>query len=418
MNVTSRFDFSSIVVEHDQTVTLMVRIKAPPAPAFTKRKPLNLALVLDRSGSMAGDKIDYLRLAATQLVQELTPDDRLAVVIFDEEIETIVAPQRVQDKAGIIAALRRIHARNSTNLSGGWMQGLTHVESGFAPDMLNRALLLTDGLANQGIRDPDRLRSIGAQYRVKGISTTTLGFGADFNETLLAEIADDAGGAFYFIKNPDDAPAVFAEELGELLKVVGQNLTVELRMRPPARFIAVLNRYPAEQIDAGLRLRVGDLFGNEQREILADVWIPALRELGPREVGEIIVDLDQVVDPVEHHRIELPIEVNVVQPEQAPSTPDPEVSNAATLLRISEIRDKVIPLINLLNFKGAQEVIDEAVRTLEAKGPLLPKVAQEIERLRQELQNAQDLPQYGSKGTFYEQYRQRRGKGDYRSSGQ
>ncbi len=163
MEVTSRFDFSSVVIEREQAVMLMVRVKAPPSPQETKRKPLNLALVLDRSGSMGGDKIAYLNVAASELVNHLMPRDRLSIVIFDDEVETVIPPQPVTDKARIKSAIQRIYARDCTNFSGGWLEGLMQVEAGLAVDAINRVLLLSDGLANRGVTEHDRLRAIACR---------------------------------------------------------------------------------------------------------------------------------------------------------------------------------------------------------------------------------------------------------------
>lgn len=414
MKVTNLFDFRNVAIQRDQSVTLMVRIQALPSPQATKRKPLNLALVLDRSGSMAGDKIDYLRRAAIELVNNLKQNDRLAVVIFDDMVETILNPQPVRDKEGIRRRLQHIDARGCTNLSGGWMEGVSHIQSVFNQDAVNRVLLLTDGLANRGVIEPERLQSIGVQARGNGITTTSFGFGADFNERLLADIADHGGGAFYFIENPDQAPAAFAEELGELLSVVGQNTTVELRLSPPVQLVSVLNPYPAEAIEGGLRIRMGDLFGDEQRELLAILGIPGLPDLGPQQVGDLTVTLDQVVDPIGQRRFEVPIEVNVVRPEDAPSQPDPEVNQTASLLKVNEVRDKVIALIDRGAFDEAYRMIEQVREMLNAQGPVTDEVANEIVRLHKELEASKTRPEYGSKHAFYARYRSGRSKGYYR----
>ncbi|MHC5108369.1 MAG: vWA domain-containing protein [Planctomycetota bacterium] len=414
MKVTGDFDFSSVVIEREQTLTLMAKINAPPAPDVKERKPLNIALVLDRSGSMGGDKIDYLKMAARQMLEHLTALDRLSIVIFDDLVNTVFAPAALRNKDLARAAIDSISARATTNLSGGWLEGLAHVESGFSRDALNRVLLLTDGLANQGVTDHDRLKEIASEYREKGISTTTLGFGADFDEDLLTGLAEHGDGTFYFIENPDDAPAAFKEELGEMAMVVGQNLIVEFRGRPPAQFLAVLNKYPSEAIENGLRIRVGDLFGDEQREIMAEMFVPGLPELGPREVGSIVLSVDQVVDPIQHHRMEVPVEINVVRPEEAQEAPEPEINEAATLLRISELRDKVIDRIKRGDFDEAKELIDDTEKTLVAQETATEQILLEIKRLREELNAAIERPSYGSKKMHYARYLQRSSKRNYR----
>lgn len=415
MNVTCHFDFSSIVVEHEQAVTMMLRVKAPPAPAFTKRKPLNLSLVLDCSSSMEGAKIEYVREAATGLVCQLTPTDRLSVVTFNYRVTTIVPPQRVADRAPIQAAISEIHAGGKTNLSGGWLEGLGHVKLACNPVALNRVLLLTDGLANEGVRDPAGLTSIGRTYLEKGISTTTLGFGEDFDETLLSSIADASGGAFYFIDTPDNAPATFLEELGELLNTVGQNLTLEFRLEPPAKCLALLNRYRAEETEHGLRVHVGDMFGGEQREIFAELWVPGMHELGPRRIGEVEINMDQVIEPIEHHRMVVPIEVNIVEPTQAPAASDPEVQTPATILRLAEVRGKMAEFLRARQLTEANELLEQTEAKLKKAGAIPPEVQAELDKFRQLLLRAEDVSSsLSSKYAHYEAYRSLRGRGDYR----
>ncbi len=414
MQVTNNFNFSNIVIEREQKLTLMVRAKAPPSPTAVERKPFNLGLVLDRSGSMGGEKIEYLRTAACQLVDHLTPKDRLSVVIFDDIVETIVQPALVKNKDRIRTAIRRISARSATNLSGGWMEGLRHVTSGISDGAINRVLLLTDGLANRGIIDDQNLCAIARQNREQNVSTTAMGFGADFNENLLSHLADDGGGAFYFIENPDDAPAAFAEELTELLSVVGQNLTLEIRGHHPVQFLSVLNDYPAEPIENGIRIRAGDLFGEELREVMAEFHIPGISKLGPQRVGDVTIMLDRVVEPVEHHRVEFPVEVNIVEPENAQVDPDPEIQVATTFCKVNEIRKRVIALLDNGHYEEARQFVEEEIEKLKSEGLVTDEVNEDLKRLREDLEMYQHRPEYGSKGLAYRMYRSSRSKGDYR----
>ena len=414
MNVSCHFDFSSVVIQRDQTVTLMVRVTAPPAPPMTRRKRLNLSLVLDRSGSMAGDKLAHAKAAAATIIRNLTPNDRVSVVTYDSQVLTIAEPQAVSDKAGLLSAVERVGSGGTTNLSGGWLAGLGHVQSGFLADGLNRVLLLTDGLANEGITDGGRLCQIAAEHRERGISTTTFGYGAGFNEDLLTALATHAGGAFYFMADPDQAAGTFAEELGELLSVVGQNLVVDVRGRAPARVLAMLNQYPMTPIENGFRLRIGDLFGDEQREIFAELFVPQLPELGPRQVGDVVVELDQVVDPVAHHRFELPLNINVVAPEQAQPAADPRVDLPAALLRVNDVRRELILLIERGQFHEARRRLESARQACEAKGPLPPDVQREFDRIRHELQQAVEREEYGAKRMKEAHYNVTSGKAEYR----
>jgi Ca-activated chloride channel homolog len=190
---------------------LTVTITAPPRrqPA-RERPPVHVSLVLDRSGSMAGRKIDMARKAVAHAITLLDSRDQLAVVVYDDQIDTILeatgatreAKKTAQDELG------RIDARGSTDLAGGWFRGVeqtvAHAGSGTDPrprfNVVRRVLLLTDGLANVGITDHSELQGAAAKFREQGIATSTFGVGADFDEALLASIATRGGGYFYFIE--------------------------------------------------------------------------------------------------------------------------------------------------------------------------------------------------------------------------
>jgi Ca-activated chloride channel family protein len=148
-----------------------------------RRPPINVALVLDRSGSMAGVPLEAAKAAATRFASFLSAGDRLSVVAFDDQVETVFGPA---SGGGVEAAeaIARLDARGSTNLSGGWLKGRKLVEQGKV-EGTNRVILLTDGQANAGIVDPDRLLGLARNAAARRTSTTCIGFGQDYKEDLL-----------------------------------------------------------------------------------------------------------------------------------------------------------------------------------------------------------------------------------------
>jgi Ca-activated chloride channel family protein len=134
---------------------ILIRFRAdlPESP----RRNLNLSLVIDRSGSMAGNALFHALKAAESVVEQLTDKDILSVVVYDDHVNTVIPPQPVSDQAALIQAIRNVHVGGLTNLSGGWLQGCEYVQKDLDPQKINRVLLLTDGHANVGIRDPQIL---------------------------------------------------------------------------------------------------------------------------------------------------------------------------------------------------------------------------------------------------------------------
>jgi len=247
--------------------------------AAADRVPLNLSLVLDRSGSMDGGKLEAAKEAARLLVQRLWPSDLVSVVVYDDEVATVAPPATGDEQEDLVARIGSIQTGGMTNLSGGWLKGRDHVAANRGEGGVNRVLLLTDGLANVGITEPSKLeglcRTAAAEH---GITTTTIGFGAGFAEGLLQAMADAGGGATYYIERPDQAPGVFEEELEGLLSISAQNLSVRIVPAEGNEFVQVWHSYPAHAEGDALTLTVGDLYAREPRHVLAEFLLKPAEE--------------------------------------------------------------------------------------------------------------------------------------------
>jgi Ca-activated chloride channel family protein len=376
-------DYDVLVNARDYRLYLLARIKAKPAPP-SGHPPLNISVVLDRSGSMAGDKLAYVKNAAQLLVQHLKANDRFSLVTYDQEIETIIPPGTVSHRDEIKRIIQGIEYGWGTNLSGGWLRGCQHVSEGMtekaadskrgravipllpsrgakAEGQINRVLLLTDGLANLGVTSPNRLAAMARQKREEGITTTTMGVGLDFNEDLLLRMASQGGGAFYFIDNADQAPHVFAEELGDMQTVVGQNLIITLTPSPGVRFVRQLNAYPRDDRDHNITFRLGDLHSDETKQLVLELEVPGLEESGDVELARLRFDYDELgEDGVTHQMIEVPIVVNAV-PEDDFEEQDPhaDVVKATLLLRAARAREEAIRHADRSSFRQAADTLTE-----------------------------------------------------------
>lgn len=195
-----------------------------------RRMPLNLCLVIDRSGSMEGEPLEYVKRACAYVVDLLEPTDVLSIVTFEEQVDVIMPARRVMNKALIKEHINRIQAGNTTNLYDGMVAGCMQLASLNAPGYLNRALLLTDGEPTAGIKDFNSIVQQVAEQKRRGISITALGFGSEYNEELMAGIARRSGGNYYYIAQPALIPEVFRAELETLMSVTAKNVRVRLNL--------------------------------------------------------------------------------------------------------------------------------------------------------------------------------------------
>lgn len=289
-NLTVRTDRRLIRAHARSERFLLVEVAAPtvvPDPA-RRRPPVNLGFVLDRSGSMGtADKLPLARRAIDEAIARLDPGDRFAVVAYDDRIDTVLEGSPASPEARRLAAerLARIDARGSTNLAGGWMCGCEQVALELREAGVNRVLLLTDGLANVGITDADELAMHAAELRARGVSTSTFGVGTDFDERLLAAMADAGGGHFYLIANGAQIRDHIASEVGETLEVTARDVVVEIDAPASVR-VDLLSPFRLERRGSRTLVHLGDMVSGQLIRIVLRLTFD-FGEVG-REVGAMI----------------------------------------------------------------------------------------------------------------------------------
>jgi Ca-activated chloride channel homolog len=238
------------------------------------RKPMNLSVVVDRSGSMGEEgKIENVRNALFRLVEQLKSDDIFSLVIYDDVVEVLRPACRVGSKAEIRRLIEGVYPRGWTNLGGGLVEGFRQAERNACTSYSNRVILLSDGLANRGVTDPCELDGIAARYRGKSISLTTMGVGLDYNENLMVGLANNGGGNYYFIERSGDLAALFRQEFNALSALVAQNATVELTLGEGVKILDAIGCARRESGRVQL-VGIGDLSANESRELTVELSVP------------------------------------------------------------------------------------------------------------------------------------------------
>jgi Ca-activated chloride channel family protein len=239
----------------------------------TERVPMNISFVIDRSGSMSGKKLEDVKKAVDYATGLLHAEDYISVVQYDHEVQTVIEPCYAGETERIRSKIKAIMSGGSTNLCGGMEKGLTHVKNNSeriqGNRVIHRVILLSDGLANVGTTDPSAIAEIARKYNLEyGITLSTIGVGADYNEDLMTKISVEGGGNYYFINNTGDLQTIFNSEFSDLKTLVAKDVIIELTFPDKKVTFDKVYQYPFTRKGNTVRIRLTDFFAEQQKAIL------------------------------------------------------------------------------------------------------------------------------------------------------
>ncbi len=315
MNLSTQLDLDIVAVEAEDEVSVLLELTAPEADSARTRAPAALEIVLDRSGSMSGDRLEAAKRAIEALIDRLDPTDSFGLVLFDEDVHVAVPAGRLTDKAAVRQLVRGISPGGMTNLSGGLMRGLQEVRRVQAEGSAT-VVLLSDGHANHGVTAAADLGTIAAGGRAKGVTTSTVGMGLDYDESLLAAVSNGGAGNAHFAEEADAAGAAVASEVDGLLEQVAQACSLTVRPTGAVDAVRLFNDLPVVGIEGGFMVELGDFHSGEERKLLLTIDVPAMSALGLAEICSLEL---QWVDAakLDTHMVTIPVHVNVVPGDQA-----------------------------------------------------------------------------------------------------
>jgi len=382
---TVEIDRPVLLAGDGKPVYVLVRFKvAEVSPEAGKdRRPVNIALALDRSGSMADQgKIEYLKKAAMAVVERLGPKDRLAVVEYDDQVTVAWPSAPVEAPALIKKVIDDLTPRNMTDLTAGMMEGVAQVRKHLRADAVNRVFLLSDGLANRGVTNPREIRKLVRKAKTQGVPVTTLGLGLEYNEDLMQDIADNSGGNYHYIEGPSQMAGIFQRELSELFQIAARN--VDFRFTPGriVRDFQIFG-YTTRNEGGATVVELPDFHTGETRSVVIRL---ALKEAGagPLRLGDITFSYeDAEAGHRTHERRELSADVTN-NPDTVRHAWNREAMIEAALVETEAGHEASLRLLAAGQWQQAERQLQSMAKGLSARNASLNdiRIAKKIEALR------------------------------------
>jgi Ca-activated chloride channel homolog len=343
----------------EQTVDVLIRITPPALNLSNSSRPdMNLSLVLDRSGSMEGEKMIRAREAAMFCVDQMLATDRLSVVTFDERVEVLFPSEPVTNKQSMKDLISRVAARGSTALHEAWVCGGLTVSEQMLDKGINRVVLITDGQANVGITSADEIVTQALGLSQRGVSTSTIGIGADFNEDLLMPMAQAGGGNSWHVVEPGDMQHIFQIELDGLIAQFAHTVSLSLVPADGVRIVDLLNDF---ELTETRRYRLPNLQAGSPLDIVVQLKTGAqavgtqLRLLDLR-LGFTPQDAKNAEVLKQAHTVEFASGWQVESMEQ-----NQEVVKAVQFLMNARARNEAMKRMDQGDYVGAEQLLKGAV---------------------------------------------------------
>ncbi|MEZ5302159.1 MAG: VWA domain-containing protein [Verrucomicrobiales bacterium] len=321
-----------------------------------ERPAANVAIVLDRSGSMQGEKLQQAKEAAKLAIDSLGKGDIVSLVTYDDTINVLVPATKVSDREAIKAKIDAIHTGGNTALFGGVSKGAAELRKFLEKDRVNRLILLSDGLANVGPSSPGELGELGESLLKEGIAVSTVGLGLGYNEDLMTTLAQKSDGNHYFAEEPADLAMIFKAELGSVLAVAAQDVKISIELADGMRPVRTLGRdaiIDGQTITASIQ----DVYSGQEKYVLVEIEVRPGKPDTSRPAGKVHVTYANMATGT---REELSSAVEIrftAHPDEVKKAEDRDTMVAAALMTAAELNKRAMILCDQGKTDEAKKIL-------------------------------------------------------------
>jgi len=305
MKITTNFTFDKVDHSKENDIHAVITLTAPKIEWEKKRPAICVIPVIDVSGSMAGEKLEYAKQSVLKLIDNLAPGDYCGLVAFDTYVQALAEPRELSQgsRDQLKAKVGQLNSGSSTNFSGGMRQALEWINKvDVNSSMVLRVIMFTDGNANAGECNGRDMITLCKKLLGKA-SLSCFGYGTDCDQELLADMAKEAKGNYAFIRNPDDAMTAFAKELGGLLSRYAQDIVIDVAPVGGHKIVEVLSDVDVEEDGDNVKIKIPEILSEEVRNIVIAVKTAIQTKVLPRELNvlDVKVAYDSVVGGDKKH---------------------------------------------------------------------------------------------------------------------
>lgn len=375
------------------TVQMRVSLLGQEPSANGPRPQANVCIAIDRSGSMAGEKLANARVGALSALGKLRDSDFVSVVAYDDVVRVMVPATRASDRAAIEAGISQLTPGGGTALFAGVVKCAAEVRKFASQNRVNRIVLLSDGMANVGPSSPSELGALGSDLAAEGISVATVGLGLDYNEDLMAELAVRSDGSHVFVERAGDLTRFLDQELGAITTVVARDVEVKIRCDAGARPLRVIGR-AAQIVGQTVTTTLGKIYGHRQHLFVVEMELDPARAGSTRPLAEVGVDFrDLLADRAATLRQPIAATFTARGSEVEERT-NPRIVSELGMLNADVATEQAIQLRDQGNFAAAQQLLKSNADQLDAVAKKYKdsRLTQKVSQAKQQAATISNLP--------------------------
>ena len=329
-----------------------------------ERTPINIAIVIDKSGSMNGNKLEQAKEAAIMAVERLNEDDYVSIITYSDDVNVLIPSRPVTDYSEFRRKIRAIRTTGRTALYAGTKRGIDELDHYFDEHRVNRVILLSDGLANVGPSKPSDLERLGQKAAAKGISVTTIGLGLGFNEDLMTKLAYASDGNHAFVRHERDLVDIFNKEFGDVLSVIAQDVIIIIECANGFRPMRVMGRNA--KIDGQkIHLKLNQLYAAQEKNIILELELDREANEGTSPLADITIDYRSMSGK---QRVKLEDKASATftrSKQQAESSINKRVMSSVVQYIATERNERAVALRDKGKIKEARKVLQGNASYLE-----------------------------------------------------